>query len=181
MKQLVKRFGWLPLVLAGLVLSGCLVSGTFVVVQVFTFGQASGNFYSEAVDLTEDDVWDEHKDDIDRIDVVGFELWITNETTADFTYSAYIDDPEDPMWVTPEQVDSLATLIFDNLTITGAGAGSGSRRVITYAQSFAYLKNVPEIRRLMKLGVFDYYALTEGTGTGTVDSVKVIVTVSASN
>ena len=181
MKQLIRKFGWLPVILAGLVLGGCLVSGTFVVVEVFSFTALSSNFYREAVDLTDDDTWDEHKDDIDRIDVVGFELWVTNETANDFTYSAYLDDPTAPMWSTPAEVQANATLIFDNLTIPGAGAGSGSQRVVTYSQSFNYLKNIPEIRRLVKDGVFDYYALTVGNITGSVDSVKVIVTVSASN
>lgn len=180
MKQLIRKFGWLPVVFAGLVLGGCLVSGTFVVVEVFSFTALSSNFYREAVDLTDDDTWNDHKDDIDRIDVVGFELWITNNTNTDFTYSAYLDDPTSPMWDTPGEVQSNATLIFDNLTISGGGPGSGSQRVVTYAQSFNYLKNIPEIRRLVKEGIFDYYAITVGNTTGSVDSVKVIVTVSAS-
>jgi hypothetical protein len=181
MKQLIKKCGWLPVVFAGLLLGGCLVSGTFVVVEVFSFNQLSGDFYSEAVDLTDDDTWNDHKDEIDRIDVVGFELWVTNESTSDFTFNAYLDDPTDPMWDTEGEVVANATLIFDNLTIEGAGAGSGSRRVVSYSQSFGYLKNIPEIRRLVKEGIFDYYALIDGTATGSVDSVKVIVTVSASN
>ena len=181
MKQLTRRYGWLPLVLAILVISGCrIVSGTFVVVEVFKFTALSSNFYREAVDLTDDDTWDEHKDDIDRIDVVGFELWMTNNTNTEFTYSAYLDNPTDPMYDTPGEVTNNATLIFDNLTVPAGGPGSGSKRVVTYAKSFSYLKNIPAIRKLVKEGVFDYYAITVGNTTGSVDSVKVIVTVSAS-
>lgn len=176
--KLTSKFGLLGLALLALVLGGCLVSGTFIVVEVIEFSATSSGFYAEAVDVSDNEDWEDHKDDIDRIDVVGFEVWATNNSTTALTYSAYIDDPQPSLYTNATQVENNATLIVDGITIPG-NVGV-SQRVVSYSESLSHIANTATLRTLVKSGQFDYYALTSGNTTGTIDSVKVIITVSAS-
>lgn len=79
------------LALIALLAAGCLVSGTFVIVEDFTFTAQSG-FYFHPVDITTECDWADHKDDIDQIDVVGVEFWITNTESGPGTFDAYVND-----------------------------------------------------------------------------------------
>lgn len=177
MKYLKSTFGLLGLTLLSLVLGGCLVSGTFIVVEVIEFGTAAA-FYKDAVDLTGNEEWEDHKDDIDRIDVVGFELWMTNPGGS-FTLDAYLDDPNDTAYTTPGEVTANTTQVFGTFTVPASI--SSSQRVVSYSQSFQYLKNVEAIRRLIRSGAFDFYVLAPGNTGASLDSVRVVVTVSASS
>ena len=176
MKYLKSKFGLLSLALLSLVLGGCLISGTFIVVQVIEFGSAAA-FYKDAVDLTGNEEWEDHKDDIDRIDVVGFELWMTNPGSS-FTLDAYLDEPNDTAYTTSGQVTANTTHVFGSFTVPGGI--SSSQRVVSYSNSFQYLKNVEAIRTLVKSGAFDFYVLSPGNPGGSLDSVRVVITVSAS-
>jgi len=177
MKLLKNKLAVSMLAVAAIFLGGCLVSGTFIVVEVFTLNSPTSGLYSDAVDLTDNEDWQDHKDDIDRIDVVGFEVWMTNSSSS-LTYSAYLDDPQPALYTTAGQVQANTTLILEDLEIP---VTSGSEKVITYAESLTLIQNTETIRTLLKSGQFDYYALTSGSGSATVDSVKVVITVSASS
>jgi len=170
--------GILGLAVLSLVIVGChLVSGTFVIVESFSFTTQTG-FYRYEVDITDEEKWEDHKDDISRINVVGFELWITNNESVDVTFNAYIDDADATFYSTYAEVDANATKIIDDLTLA---AGPGMVTHITYAQSFNYLRNVGELKRLTKEGRFHCYCVSDG-GTYSafiVDSGKVIITFSA--
>ena len=179
MNYLKSKFGLVGLALLSLVLGGCLVSGTFIVVEVIEFSATSANFYAEAVDLTGNSEWEDHKDDIDNIDVVGFEVWATNNTASALTFSAYLDSPQPALYDNATDVEDNTTLVIDGITISG-NVGV-SQKVVSYAQSMNYLQNTATLKSLVKAGVFDYYAITAGNTTGTIDSIKVVITVSASS
>jgi len=176
MKQIKRKFGLLGIVGAVMLLTGCLlISGTFVVVEEFDFTTHNG-FYFYDVDITDEEDWEDNKDNIDAIDLVGFEMWFQNDESEAVTFSAYIDDPDQPEYTNAGQVDANAIKILDNLTLS-VGATH-----LTYGNSFAYLQNVEAMKNLVKEGNFFFYGIADGgTATGyRIDSGKVIITFSAS-
>jgi hypothetical protein len=168
-------FRLLGLALIALLAVGCLVSGTFIIVEDFEFTAQTG-FYFYPVDITSEPDWEDHKDDINQIDVVGVEFWITSTESGPVTFDAYVDDFSG---TTPTSlpVPATATKIIDAFTVN-----PGANQHITYAQSLTFIKGVDRLKALAKTGKFDYYGTSTGNEGNTfkIDSGKVVVTVSAS-
>ncbi len=167
----------LGLILICLVFVGCkdlLISGTFIFVETFEYS-ADGDFYFYQVDITTDPDWDEHKDKIDFVDAVGVEFFITNEEEGDVTFDAYIDRYSG-LGPLPSEVPTSATQIIDGFTI------SPGVTHITYKESLGFLTGLDSLKAYSKIGQFDYYGEVTGNtgGTFTIDSAKVVVTLSAS-
>jgi len=180
MNYLKRKLGIVGSVVALSLLAGCLLSGTFISVIVIVdedFTTRTG-FYFYDVDLTEEDVWNDHKDEIKDIDLVGFELWITNHESEERKFSVYLDDADEPVYDTLPDVLANTTIVLDDLTLT---AGPDVQTHVTYGQSFKYLKNVPTLLELVKKGAFHYYGISDGgTSAGyTIDSAKVVITFTA--
>ncbi len=163
------------LLVAALVFTGCLLSGTFVVDQSFNFSGGTG-FYYYAVDITGEPVWQDHKDDIDNIDLVGFELWLHNSGSSDLVFNAYVDDYDHALCTDNPclTANTTKTMVIDNLTVA-----PGDRH-ITYGESFKYLVGIDRLKALAKEGKLNLYATSDGGGTLRVDSAKVVITLSAS-
>ncbi|MFZ1682811.1 MAG: hypothetical protein WAU88_01655 [Candidatus Zixiibacteriota bacterium] len=169
MKLLKNRFGLLGLVLIGLACSGCLlVSGTFIVVADFDFTTYDEGYYYQ-IDVTEESDWQDHKDNIDFVDVVGFEMNITNSSSSPATFDVWIDD-----YGTGSTRQSTATKVLSAVTVP-AGASK-----MTYAQSLTHVVGLDRLKALAKTGKFDYYGESSVGAQFTVDSGKVIITVSGS-
>ncbi|MEE8576637.1 MAG: hypothetical protein V3T31_05225, partial [candidate division Zixibacteria bacterium] len=66
MQKIKISSGFFGLAAAILLVTGCLVSGTFVIVEEFSFTGQTG-FYFYEVDITSEPDWEDHKDDIDFI------------------------------------------------------------------------------------------------------------------
>ncbi len=154
---------------------GCIVSGTFIVVESFTFTAFSG-FYFYQVDVTSTSTWEDHSDDIDFIDAVGTEFYITSNETSDVVFNVYIDDYSGP-GASPTSVPGSATKVIDNLTV------SPGTTMISYSESLGFITGIERLKELAKEGQFDYYATSTGNlgTTFVVDSGKVIITFSASS
>lgn len=163
----------LGLALIALVATGCLVSGTFIIVEDFTFTAQTG-FYFYPVDITTEQEWEDHKDDINQIDVVGVEFWITSTESGPVTFDAFVDNFSGG---TPSSVPGTATKIIDAFTVN-----PGANQHITYTQSLTFIKGLDRLKALAKTGKFDYYGTSTGNEGTTfkIDSGKVIVTFSAS-
>ncbi len=167
----------LGLILICLVFVGCkdlLISGTFVFVETFEY-TADNDFYFYQVDITKNPDWDEHKDKIDFVDAVGVEFFITSTETTDVTFNAYIDR-FDGIIAPPASLPGSETQIIDDLTISPGVSH------ITYKQSLGFLTGLDSLKAYAKLGQFNYYGMASGNtgGTFTIDSAKVVVTLSAS-
>jgi len=163
------------LLAVGLVFVGCpnyFISGTVVIVEEFTFTAEHG-FYFYRVDITDEEDWDDYKDDIGLVDAVGVELFITSEEPGDVTFSAYVDDYSGP-GPEPVSIPGTATMIIDSITI------SPGFTHLTYAQSLGFLTGVERLKDLVEEGQFDYYGESTGSDGETfiVDSAKVIMTLS---
>ena len=181
MKNILKRFG-IPAVIAAslMVMLGCLISGTFVVIthiDPFCFS-STAQFYYYHVDLTTESEWNDHKDKIDFIDAVGFDFWITNHSSSDVTYSVYVDPHGAAVLSSPATVKTDATEVFGELVVAG-----NSSKHVTYAESLGYVKNLATLKTVVKTGAFNYYGLAEGISADSacVDSAKAVITVSAGN
>lgn len=175
MRKLRNRFGLLGLIPVIMISAGCLISGTFIIVESFSFTAQSG-FYFYQVDITDDPDWEEHADKIDFIDVVGVEFYITSNESSNVIFNAYIDDygvsgPD------PTSIPSSATKVIDSLTVEPGSS------IITYAQSLSIITGVDRLKELAKMGKFDFYGESTGNDGTTfiIDSAKVIVTFSASS
>lgn len=183
MKTLYAKLGLAGLILAGLVVAGCLVSGTFVIVRDvdFSFDTHYG-FYWYPVDLTEDSDWNKHKDEIDDIDAIGFELKLHNTTNEECTFNVWFSAPQGVFGLgePPTSFDPSASgfvHVIKDLTVAG-----GATRTVTYSESLGLISDLAAFKALVKTGRFDYY------GTGCASSLdepfqadgKIIITVSAS-
>ncbi len=178
MTRLAKRMGLPAFVATCFLLVGCLISGTFVVtifVEDEEFTTDNG-FYYYFVDLTDNEDWEDHQDNIDNIDVVGFELWIDNTSGSATTFDVWIDDAGNAELMSLAAVQASATKIVDGLTIANGA------NFITYGQSLGVIQNTETLKTLVEAGEFHYYGYSSaGMGLYEIDSMRVIVTVSASD
>ena len=175
MKSMLTKIGLpLPIILT-IVAAGCIMSGTFVVVEVFT-PTVENEFYYEGVDITDNAVWKEHGDQVDFIDAVGFELYTRSTASGDITFDIYVDKYSGPD-ASPDSVPATATIVVDGVTV------SPGTKTVTYAESLKIIKGLDTLKKLAKTGQMDFYATSTG-GVGStfvVDSIKVVVTFSASD
>jgi hypothetical protein len=184
MNRLVRKYGLWAVLLTGLLTAGCLVSGTFVIVEDIDFDfTADTGQYWYPVDLNGNDDWEDHKDDIDFIDALGFSFDINNTTGAACEMNVWFVATTDP-------VD------MDNPPTYGTFPPAGAVQVITglivpvgassvsYQESLGHISNLEAFKAIVKTGRFDYLGTSCG---GTQDDLfivtngKIIVTISASS
>ena len=170
------------LFLATLVTAGCLVSGTFVIVEDVEFGfTTQSGFYWYPVDLQDNEDWADHVDEIDFIDAIGFSFKIvdTSGTATNITvYFAAATGPANPFMANPPPLPSNAVVVIPGLAIPANGTV-----IVTYKESLSFISDVNAFKAMVKSGRFDYYATSTG-GSPTpymLTEGKVIITVSASD
>jgi len=174
MRLIREKLAALSLIGALLLLAGCLVSGTFVV-TIFIDGEDFTTFtglYHYEVDLSTDSDWEDHKDKIKNIDVIGVELWLTNNGEAATTFNVWIDDIGEPVYTSVAPVASNATQILVDVSID-PGANH-----ITYAESLPLIQNVATLKTLAESGQFHFYGHSSLGASFALDSARVVVTVS---
>jgi hypothetical protein len=168
------------LVLVSLALGGCLlISGTFVVTESFSF-DVSDYLSFQAVDLTENSDWQDHKDNIDMIDAVGFTMTMDNSNGSAVTFNLYVAPYADKQLYNTlidfqqAVTDGDVYVVIKDLTVP---AGTST---VTYAQSLTHLHNLDKLKELTKTGKLHLYATTSLAGSFTVDPGSIVVTVSGS-
>ena len=168
-----------PILAAGLaiLLAGCLISGTFVLDIKFTAAELArhGNLYYTEVDLTENDIWEDHADELDEVQSVGFEMWITNDGPQT-TFDLYVDKSSGTVFTDPEDVADSTVQVLRGLTLA-----ADRQTHITYGSSFTYLTNISTLTKLAKSGMFHFYATWTQETDVTLDSIRVVVVISASD
>jgi len=159
--------------------TGCkIVSGTFVVDTVFTDLSPNGNgdYWYEAFDLTDNDVWIDHEDDIKDIDNVGFELWVSSTAPTANVFNCYIDEMSSALngGSSKSAVEASAKHILVNLPLPPGSSFIG------YAASFSYIDNLDAMKKLAEAGMFKFWAVSDVTTSEFhVDSIRVVITLSA--
>jgi len=161
----------LGVALAALVLvaaiSGCLGSGT----KIFTYelGDIAVNataFTRTSVDLTTNDTFNDHIDDIRLIDRVGFTCNIVNPGTAD-NISLYFSKDNIP---NDADVPTMATPLFTNLAVP---AGT---RTIGYDESLTLIQNFEAFQAVIETGQFTVYSRATDNFSITIDDPVLIIT-----
>ena len=167
------------LILSVVVTSGCLISGTFIFVENFNFTADTG-WYWHPVDLTGNADWNEHKDKLDKVEQVGFEMTIqnTSNVTTDFNvwFVAAFNDASTA--TEPDEIPFLAVK-----AISGLMVPANSSKKVSYAESLGLISNASLLAKIVAPGRFDYFGTsTGGSGdfTFNVTDGKIIVTLSAS-
>jgi hypothetical protein len=155
------------------IVAGCIMSATFVVNETFSLDPAD-DYYAKRIDLTSDATWEDHEDEIQFIEAIGFELYTTSTEAENVIFNAYVDDATGP-GPNMSSIPSGATKVVNNLTIA-----PGVNKV-TYLQSLKVLTNLETLKEKVKKGIFDFYGTSSGSDgeTFTIDSITVVVTLSA--
>lgn len=174
MSKILQKLGIMGTLLLALALTGCIVSATFIIDDVFYF-TLKGDFYFNQVDVTDDEDWEDHKDKIRLIDAVGFELFYTSYENGNVTIDAFVDHYSG-FGSDPASVPTSATQVIDDFVIPPGIAK------MSYMQSLGAIDNLDSLKVLAKAGQFDVYVTSTGTVGSTllIDSIRVIVTLTAS-
>ena len=158
--------------------SGCkIVSGTTTVERMYRdlSASTSNSFYYEAIDITDEPDWIDHKDDITDIDNVGFELWVTNNSGVANGYNCYVAPFSSSLSgaSAKSEVITSATHVLVNVPLAATG-----QTFIGYADSFSHLTNLETLKTLAESGQFKFFAMSDATPTDfTVDSILVVITI----
>jgi hypothetical protein len=165
------------LAVLGLIVTGCIISGTFVLDIKVTASDLArhGNSYFVDVDLTDNSVWEDHADNLDGVESVGFELWITNDGPQT-TFNLYVDRPTATIFTDVADIEDSTIQVLRNLTLP-----ADRTTHITYGDSFGYLTHVSDLTSLAKGGAFHFYATWTQATDVTIDSARIVVTISASD
>ncbi len=167
------------LILSVVLTASCLISGTFIFVEDFNFTADTG-WYWYPVDLTSNADWREHKDKLDRVEQVGFEMTIQNTSDIDTEFNVWFVPASDPVEtaVKPNVLPEFGAPV-----ITGLFVPANSTKKISYAESLGIIINARILSQIVQQGRFDYYGYSTG-GSGdfpfNVTDGKIIVTLSAS-
>jgi hypothetical protein len=147
------------LVLLGIWIQGCLLSGTYVI--TFEVGEEIISTQDEwnwaSVDLSDNDTWKNHEEDIKYIDEVGFTFKVQNRSTTDSaTGQLYITD--EPNLTDLDSIRAKATLIVDGILL-----GPGETRHVLWNESFDYILNLDVLRAQVESGTFYLYGICRNT------------------
>lgn len=156
--MLLQRYVCNPLALAGflaILVVGCIVSGQFVIVINIEDEVAYVNniLSSAEVDLTDDDTWKKHKDDIQNIVDVKFEMTIKNDSATVASGQVYVSKSE---YDDADSVKAKATLVLSGMMVKG-----GESRKIKFAESAQFITDLDKLLELVETGQFYVYALAE--------------------
>lgn len=145
---------WGCILLILLVSSCFLFSGTWVIIYEVEDANIhpSQSFYKFTVDLTEEDIWKDHKDDIDDIADISFTFKLAN--TGDDTLTGRVYVSSDSVLADTAAVKSSATIILDGITVA-----SGDTLQMTLAHYYDLLQNFGTLKNLVKSGKFTAYAI----------------------
>ena len=156
MKRIARRSLGLLILAAALVLTGCIVSGQFVVVIDWGgFASTDDSLNSEHVDLTTNSTWNDHKDDIQDIVDVKFKVTIHNLATTAATGEVYVSTDS---YSSLAAVKASATRILHGIAID-----PGATRTIGFDESATYRENLDTLLALVKDGDFYIYGIAVNT------------------
>jgi hypothetical protein len=178
MKNKILWFTLLSALLATILAIGCasLITGTFVIDIWIGHSEINSDhedFDYYTVDMTSNEDWNNHKDDIKRIENVGFQLWITNDGLSTVSGEMYAT-ADTTIYADTTEVKDNATLIFSGLNL------APGKTYVDWATSLGYIKNLSTIRSLVQGGKFTVYGMTTTLPYNvTIDSARVIVTLTA--
>ncbi len=171
-----RHLWFLPLLLLVLA-SGCwfLLSGTWVIIYAVAdedIHQSTG-LHKFDVNLTDEDVWKDHKDNLDNIEDVAMTFNLVNEMGTEATGRIYVSS--DNSLTDTTAIKASATLILDGLTVP-----ANDSLKVDLAFYYDVFQNFEALRDLVKTGVFTGYAIVPNSTQVHIRHFIVVVTFSAS-
>ena len=162
---------------------GCgLISGTFLLNLKLVEDEDlfwAGDYYYSEVDFTEEEVWEDHGDDIDKVDLVGFDLWATNDLVTDEFYTVYAARMESSLadTSTVAQIEAGATAVFRDVPIK-----ADATTHISFGNSINYIANFDSLQLWAETGEFKAFAVPSvgNVVDMRIDSLRVLVMFTAS-
>ncbi|UCD63166.1 MAG: hypothetical protein JSW34_10490 [Candidatus Zixiibacteriota bacterium] len=152
-------------------LFGCgLLSIMILINEEIDTTTVPGDLFYYGVDVTDDEDWEEHQDNIEFVNYVAFDLYLNNPGGSDITFNGYIDDAANPVCGT-SACAAATTRVLKDITIP-----AGSTRHITAGQSFQFIENMSVMKTLAREGAFHLYGVSTG-GSFVIDSGRVIVAI----
>lgn len=147
------------LVLLGIWMQGCLLSGTYVITYKVEDEIISTEkiLNSASVDLSDNDTWADHEEDIKYVDEVAFTFKVKNLISTDSTTGQlYITDID--TFTQVDDIRSNATLIVDGIEL-----GPGETKHILWNQCFQYILNLDTLKKQVESGTFHLYGICRNT------------------
>jgi hypothetical protein len=126
------------IVAAALLTAGCIVTGNiFIEIYVGSFTVSpNGLFGYDDVDLTKNSDYNDHKDDLNSIDDVGFVCKIQNSSGSSATGRLYVSNTSSTSAIPNDKI-----LLLDGITVA-----AGQTKTIKLAESYDYLTNFEAAR-----------------------------------
>jgi len=167
----------LPILLLGA--AGCLlVSGQITIVQDFgdDLATATTNVYELFVDLTQNQDYRDHQEEIKSLEAIGFVVDITNNGNMDAKGEGWLSlEPLGAAVLTPESIrtDARATRIL----YVSDPISPGVTRSITFEDSQAYIENFDKIEEAIQEGTIYFYGITDIGQSVAWEDLKLIATI----
>ena len=126
--------------------ANCITSGNIlVVVDIDNFdAQTDTEFETRRVDLSENEDWKEHKEDINSIDDLGFAVRITNNADVPAAGQLYVWSNPKGATTTVDEVRANAILVLDGIVVE-----PGKTREIEWGESKSFVKNFVEAKKVI--------------------------------
>jgi len=157
-----------------LLLTGCgLISITLLLNEDIPETNVPNGLFTYDVDVTDEQDWEDHKDQIEQVNWVSFELTLTNPGEAAITFNGYVDDVDNAVCSTIGCA-TATTRVLKNITIPAS-----STRVITMGESFGFMENMDVLKALAATGRFRFYGVSGG-GPFVIDEGRIVVAIVAS-
>lgn len=152
-------------------LAGCgLLSIQILLNEEIDTTAVPADFFYYGVDVTDEEDWEDHRDDIEFVNYVTFDLYLTNPGGTDITFDGYIDDYGN----TPCATSACAT--GTTRFLQGITIPASSTTHIYAGQSFQYMENLEVMKDLAESGQFHFYGVSTG-GAFVIDSGRVVVAI----
>ncbi|TFH64974.1 MAG: hypothetical protein E4G91_04110 [Candidatus Zixiibacteriota bacterium] len=138
--------------------NNCITSGNIIVVYEEIpdlVGQTNTSFNPRSVDLTENGDWNEHRDQLNSVDDIGFACKITNHESTVATGQIWISDKN---YTTPDAVKASALKILDGIVVPANGT-----RSIEWKESADFLSNFLEAKKIVYTEKFNLYFMVAET------------------
>ncbi len=139
--------------------ASCITTGNVMVVEYLDdLSAATGQAITSGdVNLEENEDWQDHKEDINGIDDLGFACRITNNSNASASGQLYVS-PNDKDYTTEAAIRANGILVLDGIVVP-----AGQTREIKWQESYDYLKNFEQVKEVVFGEQFHYYFIAAET------------------
>lgn len=169
--------------------AGCIMTGTVVITASVAPDEAGQSIritqldYEKGeleVDLTNDKIFQDYKDNIKNIDNIGFYVSAENQGFSDVTFQLFFVDDTSRNYASVDEIlqDSIVPeLIFTGLTLTARESTT-----VEWNESLEYISGLDLFKTYIADGVFSLYpaAIPRDNFDVIIDSLVIIVTLTGS-